>query len=156
MLIPKSLGYHLPSDQKAAETSIALKSYLEDFCASSNGSNRDRQWHQRGRGQVALEAHCVKVKLFACVRFPPHLVSLPFFTAAEVFAFRTDMSDHPPASSSDAFKISRGSLFTEGIEPNLIYKCASPSEALRMFFQTLAKSATKISWPVWRSCRLFL
>jgi hypothetical protein len=33
VLIPKSLAYHLPSDQKAAETSIALKLYLEEFCA---------------------------------------------------------------------------------------------------------------------------
>lgn len=33
VLMPKSLAYHLPSDQKAAETSIALKSYLEEYCA---------------------------------------------------------------------------------------------------------------------------
>jgi len=32
VLMPKSLAYHLPSDQKAAETSVALKSYLEEFC----------------------------------------------------------------------------------------------------------------------------
>ncbi|WP_338832659.1 DEAD/DEAH box helicase [Bradyrhizobium sp. 27S5] len=32
ILMPKSLAYHLPTDQKAAETSIALKSYLEEFC----------------------------------------------------------------------------------------------------------------------------
>ena len=32
VLMPKSLAYHLPTDQKAAETSIALKSYLEEFC----------------------------------------------------------------------------------------------------------------------------
>jgi len=34
VLMPKSLAYHLPTDQKAAETSIALKSYLEEFCAN--------------------------------------------------------------------------------------------------------------------------
>jgi hypothetical protein len=32
VLMPKSLAYHLPTDQKAAETSVALKSYLEEFC----------------------------------------------------------------------------------------------------------------------------
>ncbi len=32
ILMPKSLAYHLPTDQKAAETSFALKSYLEEFC----------------------------------------------------------------------------------------------------------------------------
>lgn len=32
VLMPKSLAYHLPTDEKAAETSIALKSYLEEFC----------------------------------------------------------------------------------------------------------------------------
>lgn len=34
VLMPKSLAYHLPTDQKAAQTSIALKSYLEEFCAN--------------------------------------------------------------------------------------------------------------------------
>jgi hypothetical protein len=33
VLMPKSLAYHLPTDEKAAETSIAIKSYLEEFCA---------------------------------------------------------------------------------------------------------------------------
>lgn len=33
LIMPKSLAYHLPTDQKAAETSVALKSYLEEFCA---------------------------------------------------------------------------------------------------------------------------
>ncbi|MCH4267474.1 MAG: ATP-binding protein [Brevundimonas sp.] len=32
VLMPKTLAYHLPSDQEAAETSVALKSYLEEFC----------------------------------------------------------------------------------------------------------------------------
>jgi hypothetical protein len=32
VLMPKSLAYHLPTDEKAAETSIAIKSYLEEFC----------------------------------------------------------------------------------------------------------------------------
>ncbi|WP_425668540.1 DEAD/DEAH box helicase [Agrobacterium radiobacter] len=33
VLMPKTLAYHLPSDQKAADTSVALKSYLEEFCS---------------------------------------------------------------------------------------------------------------------------
>ena len=32
MLMPKSLAYHLPSDQKAAETAVAIKSYIDEFC----------------------------------------------------------------------------------------------------------------------------
>jgi superfamily I DNA and/or RNA helicase len=32
VLMPKSLAYHLPSDEKAAATCIAIKSYLEEFC----------------------------------------------------------------------------------------------------------------------------
>jgi hypothetical protein len=32
VLMPKSLAYHLPTDQAAAETSVAIKSYLEEFC----------------------------------------------------------------------------------------------------------------------------
>jgi hypothetical protein len=34
VLMPKSLAYHLPTDQKAAETSVAIKSYLEEFCGN--------------------------------------------------------------------------------------------------------------------------
>lgn len=34
VLMPKSLAYHLPTDQKAAETAIALKSYIEEFCVN--------------------------------------------------------------------------------------------------------------------------
>lgn len=54
VLLPKSLAYHLPTDQKAAETSVALKSYLEEFCANrkeveieSNGLKRaaELRWH---------------------------------------------------------------------------------------------------------------
>ena len=37
VMMPQSLAYHLPSDQKAAETSIAIKSYVEEFC-----SNREK------------------------------------------------------------------------------------------------------------------
>jgi hypothetical protein len=33
VLMPKSLAYHLPTDEKAAKTSIAIKSYLEEFCS---------------------------------------------------------------------------------------------------------------------------
>ena len=32
VLMPQSLAYHLPSDQKAARTSVAIKSYVEEFC----------------------------------------------------------------------------------------------------------------------------
>jgi hypothetical protein len=39
ILMPKSLAYHLPTDQKAAETSIALKSYLEEFCANHQSAH---------------------------------------------------------------------------------------------------------------------
>lgn len=39
VLMPKSLAYHLPTDEAAAETSIALKSYLEEFCAQRKAIN---------------------------------------------------------------------------------------------------------------------
>ncbi len=32
VIMPESLAYHLPGDQKAAEASIAIKSYMEEFC----------------------------------------------------------------------------------------------------------------------------
>ena len=32
VIMPESLAYHLPGDQKAAEASIAIKSYIEEFC----------------------------------------------------------------------------------------------------------------------------
>jgi hypothetical protein len=34
ILMPASLAYHLPSDQKASDTSVALKSYVEEFCSN--------------------------------------------------------------------------------------------------------------------------
>lgn len=34
VLMPESLAYHLPSDQKAAQASIAIKSYIEEFCSN--------------------------------------------------------------------------------------------------------------------------
>ena len=37
VLMPKSLAYHLPTDEKAAETSIALKSYLVGICNITGG-----------------------------------------------------------------------------------------------------------------------
>jgi superfamily I DNA and/or RNA helicase len=37
VLMPKSLAYHLPTDQAAAETSVAIKSYLEEFCGQRVG-----------------------------------------------------------------------------------------------------------------------
>lgn len=54
VLMPKTLAYHLPSDVEAARTSIALKSYLEEFCEnrlelSIEADNADRsaevRWH---------------------------------------------------------------------------------------------------------------
>ena len=54
ILMPKSLAYHLPTDEKAAITSIALKSYLEEFCSCRlattvevDGINRGAEvrWH---------------------------------------------------------------------------------------------------------------
>jgi hypothetical protein len=32
MIMPKTLAYHLPTDQKAAKTAKAIKSYIEEFC----------------------------------------------------------------------------------------------------------------------------
>ncbi len=34
LIMPKSLAYHLPSDQEAAKTSRAIKSYVEEFCVN--------------------------------------------------------------------------------------------------------------------------
>jgi len=54
VLMPKSLAYHLPTDQAAAETSVAIKSYLEEFCGKRasvkielDGTFRDGEvrWH---------------------------------------------------------------------------------------------------------------
>ena len=54
VLMPQSLAYHLPSDQKAAETSIAIKSYVEEFCGNREkmlitfrGTDREAElrWH---------------------------------------------------------------------------------------------------------------
>lgn len=54
VLMPKSLAYHLPTDEKAAETSIALKSYLEEFCGNRKAvsvefggetRNGEVRWH---------------------------------------------------------------------------------------------------------------
>ena len=54
VLMPRSLAYHLPSDQKAAETSVAIKSYVEEFCGNREkilitfrGTEREAElrWH---------------------------------------------------------------------------------------------------------------
>jgi hypothetical protein len=54
VLMPKSLAYHLPTDEKAAATSIALKSYLDEFCANrkavtiqagADKRNGEVRWH---------------------------------------------------------------------------------------------------------------
>jgi hypothetical protein len=34
VIMPKSLAYHLPNDSKVAQTAVALKSYVEEFCAT--------------------------------------------------------------------------------------------------------------------------
>jgi hypothetical protein len=34
VIMPKSLAYHLPSDNKVSKTASALKSYLEEFCSN--------------------------------------------------------------------------------------------------------------------------
>lgn len=41
MLMPKSLAYHLPTDQDAAETAIAIKSYVEEFCGKKQKTEID-------------------------------------------------------------------------------------------------------------------
>lgn len=41
ILMPKSLAYHLPSDIKAAKTSLALKTYLEEFCNNRSKATID-------------------------------------------------------------------------------------------------------------------
>lgn len=38
VLMPKALAYHLPSDPKAAEASVAIKSYIEEFCQNRAAS----------------------------------------------------------------------------------------------------------------------
>jgi len=54
VLMPKSLAYHLPTDEKAAETSTAIKSYLEEFCGhrmavavefGAEKRNGEVRWH---------------------------------------------------------------------------------------------------------------
>lgn len=54
VLMPKSLAYHLPADQDAAEASIAIKSYVEEFCTnrektviSVKGSEREAELRWR-------------------------------------------------------------------------------------------------------------
>jgi len=34
VIMPRSLAYHLPNDARVAKTAAALKSYVEEFCAS--------------------------------------------------------------------------------------------------------------------------
>ncbi|MBY0504423.1 MAG: ATP-binding protein [Bryobacteraceae bacterium] len=54
VIMPKALAYHLPTDPKAADASVAIKSYVEEFCAnrtsttiSFNGVSREAEvrWH---------------------------------------------------------------------------------------------------------------
>jgi hypothetical protein len=55
VIMPKSLAYHLPSDQKAAATSHAIKSYIEEFCnhrvkcpveIGADFRDAEVRWHQ--------------------------------------------------------------------------------------------------------------
>jgi len=55
LLMPKNLAYHLPSDEDAAKTSRAIKSYVEEFCNQKfvgemefDGEKRliEVRWHQ--------------------------------------------------------------------------------------------------------------
>ena len=39
VIMPESLAYHLPSDQKAADSSVAIKSYIEEFCDQRKPTN---------------------------------------------------------------------------------------------------------------------
>lgn len=54
VIMPKSLAYHLPTDTEAAETAVAIKSYIEEFCGEKtlveieiNGEKRagEVRWH---------------------------------------------------------------------------------------------------------------
>lgn len=38
VIMPKALAYHLPTDVKAAEASVAIKSYIEEFCRHRTAS----------------------------------------------------------------------------------------------------------------------
>ena len=56
VLMPQSLAYHLPTDQKAARTSVAIKSYVEEFCGNREKTLITFQGaERRGRTQVALK-----------------------------------------------------------------------------------------------------
>ncbi len=39
VLMPKALAYHLPTDPKAAKASVAIKSYIEEFCRNRVKTN---------------------------------------------------------------------------------------------------------------------
>ena len=51
VLMPKSLAYHLPTDKKASDTSVALKSYVEEFCANRTKVEIDFRGEKR-EGEV--------------------------------------------------------------------------------------------------------
>jgi len=48
VLMPKELAYHLPSDPKAAEASVAIKSYIEEFCQHRMATQITTQGVTRG------------------------------------------------------------------------------------------------------------
>jgi hypothetical protein len=55
ILMPKSFAYHLPSEKEAARTSIAIKSYIEEFCnkrvnCTITDNNETRSAEVRWRG----------------------------------------------------------------------------------------------------------
>ncbi|WP_299940383.1 AAA domain-containing protein [uncultured Microbulbifer sp.] len=57
MIMPKSLAYHLPGDKNVAESAIAIKSYIDEFCGEreSHGVN-----FQSGAREVELRWHTTK------------------------------------------------------------------------------------------------
>ncbi|REJ81676.1 MAG: DNA helicase [Bacteroidetes bacterium] len=47
VLMPKALAYHLPTDEKARKTSVAIKSYIEEFCSNRIGVELDFNGQRR-------------------------------------------------------------------------------------------------------------
>ncbi|SPA10668.1 Superfamily I DNA/RNA helicase [Cupriavidus taiwanensis] len=50
VIMPKSLAYHLPNDNKVAQTAGALKSYVEEFC-------QQRETHRLGEETLEVRWH---------------------------------------------------------------------------------------------------
>jgi hypothetical protein len=51
VIMPRTLAYHLPSDNRVARTAVALKSYVEEFCSMrttytlTGGKTAEVRWH---------------------------------------------------------------------------------------------------------------